>query len=79
MACFHFLSDNASDRVVGVDVVFRFITEVVGRREFFKEREFGRGYNGCSVHFMALFLMAIGRSRSSCTVSISVSPRKLEG
>lgn len=44
MVCFHFLSDNASNRELGVVVVFRLVRKAlcVGE-EFLKDRKFDRG------------------------------------
>ena len=43
MACFHFLSDNASDTEEGVGVVFRFVRKVLWVGEnFLKDRKLDR-------------------------------------
>ena len=63
IACFHFSLDKASDKVVGIEIVFRLTRNALCFGEnFSNDKKCASGYKGCFVHFLVPFLIAIGSS-----------------
>jgi hypothetical protein len=65
MACFHFSLDKASDKVVGMTMVFKLTRKDLWDGEkFLNDKKCERGYKGRFVHSLVPFLTAMGRSWS---------------
>ena len=61
MACLQFSLDKASDRVVRIWILFKFVRKLLWDEDNFSNETWENGYKGCLVHSFVLFLMAMER------------------